>query len=279
MNDSTLPRWLRLVFVIVALTQLIFGLTLLIDPAAISRLWPWPLTPLTTRLLAASTLVSVPLEVLVAASNRWSVARIPIVMLLTYRVLQLAAGLMHFDSFNFTQPATWNYFGGGSVMLIILAFALVRGSRLGQPVTTAPSWIRRDSPLALSRLARGILRFIAVVYFLLGLGLLVLGAQATPLWFEPTGTLTPLTARLFSSPTIGLAIGLWLVTFTMRWREVAVPAAGWTTFGVLGLPVVLVESSSIAPPSVVGYAIPVTPLVLLVLGLYLLTPSRSRRTP
>jgi hypothetical protein len=276
MNDRTLPGWLRLVLVIVALTQLIFGLTLLIDPSAIGRLWPWSLTPLTTRLLGASTLVSVPLEVLVAASNRWSVARIPIVMLLTYRVLQLAAGLKHFDRFDLTQPATWNYFGGGSLMLIILTYALVQGSRLGQPVTTAPSWVRGDAPLALGRLAPGILRFIAIVYFFLGLGLLIFGAQATPLWFEPTGTLTPLTARLFSSPTIGLAFGLWLVTLATRWREVAVPAAGWTTFGVAGLFVVLVERHGISPPSVAGYAIPLTPLVLLILGLYLLAPGRSR---
>jgi hypothetical protein len=216
------------------------------------------------------------LEVLVAASNRWSVARIPIVMLLIYRVLQLAAGFMHFGRFDLTHPATWNYFGGGCLMLIILTYALVRGSRLGRPVTAAPSWVRGDAPLALNRLTRGILRLIAIAYFFLGLALLVLGPQATPLWFEPAGTLTPLTARLFSSPTIGLAFGLWLVTLATRWREVAVPAAGWTTFGVVALLVVLVESSSVAPPTVAGYAIPLTPLVLLILGLYLLAPSRSR---
>jgi len=276
MNDRTRPRWLRLVLVLVALSQLIFGLTLLIDPSAIGRLWPWSLTPLTTRLLGASTLVSVPLEVLAAASNRLSVARIPFVMLLTYRVLQLAAGLGHFDRFDLTHPATWNYFGGGSLMLIILTYALVRGSRVGQPVTIAPSWVRGDAPLALGSLARGILRIIAIAYFSLGLGLLVFGAQATPLWFEPPGTLTPLTARLFSSPTIGLALGLWLVTLATRWREVAVPAAGWTTFGVVGLLAVVVESGGITPPTVIGYVIPVSPLVVLILGLFLLAPSRSR---
>jgi hypothetical protein len=276
MNDRTLPWWLRLVLVGVALSQLVFGLTLLVDPAAIGRLWPWSLTPLTARLLGASTLVSVPLEVLPAVLNRWSAARIPFIMLLTYRVLQLAAGFIHFDRFDFRQPTTWNYFGGGCLMLIILSYALVRGNKLGRPALATSELLRGDAPLVLGRLARGILRFVAVIYFALGLGFFVLGAQASALWFESADKLTPLTARLFSSPTIGLALGLWFVTRAVRWREVAVVAVGWMTFGLVGLLAVVMESDGIAPATLIGYAIPVTPIVLLILGLYLLLPGRSR---
>ena len=87
-----LPDWARAIIVISALMQLAFGLTLLLDPSRIAELWPWKLPPLTARLLGASTLVSVPMAALIVFINRFEFARIPLVMMLTYRVLQLLAG-------------------------------------------------------------------------------------------------------------------------------------------------------------------------------------------
>ena len=81
MTDRTLPLWLRLVLVFTGLLQAILGLTLLINPGAINGVWPWALTPITARLLGASSLVSMPLSLLAARANRWSSARIPLVML------------------------------------------------------------------------------------------------------------------------------------------------------------------------------------------------------
>jgi hypothetical protein len=69
--------------------QLGFGLTVLLSPAAINSVWPWPLSPLSARLLGASALVSVPLSIVTALLNRRSAAVIPLVMLLAYRVMQV----------------------------------------------------------------------------------------------------------------------------------------------------------------------------------------------
>ena len=92
----------------------LFGLTLVINPAASSHLWPWKLTALDARLLGASSLVAVPLSLLASLANRWSTARIPSVMQLAYRVMQLVAGFLHLNKFHFNRLITWNYFGGGA---------------------------------------------------------------------------------------------------------------------------------------------------------------------
>jgi hypothetical protein len=277
-KDHTLPTWFRILQVLVALSQVAFGVTLMINPAAITSVWPWPLTTITTRVLAASTLVSVPLEIVPSIVNRWSVTRIPVVMLLTYRVFQLLAGLIHLDRFDFSRPVTWNYFGGGSIMLLILAFVLSRRGSLGQPVEGTPKWLRGNAPLSLGAAGKATLRILGLVFAGLGVSFIILGAQAAPLWFEAPGKLTPLTARLFASPTIGLALALWLITLAPHWREIAIPSIGMATFGSIATASLVVEAASIAPPTPLGYVTAAVPVILFVLGLFLLLPSRSAAT-
>ena len=291
LTDRTLPWWLRLILAVTGLMRLGFGLTLLGDPAAIVELWPWPMTSLAARLLGASTLVSAPLALLSAVFNRWRMARIPIVMMLTYRVLQLVAGLIHVERFDFAEPVTWNYFAGGGFMLLVLLFALVRGHALGEPAPeyAAPdrltAWLRTSgrsvqmwlapARLRIGRLAASGIQSVAITFFALGVLFMVLGTEAAPAWIEAHGQLTPLTARLFASPMIGLALGLWLIRAADRWHEVLVPALGISTFGLAGLITLLVESASVAPPSPAGWIIAAAPALLLAVGVYLLVGGRG----
>lgn len=276
MPDRTLPNLLRLALVGMGLMQLSFGATVLLNPEAINSLWPWPLTTISTRLLGASTLVSVPLAFGSAWFNRWSAARISLVMMLTYRVLQIAAGLVHYERFDLAQPTTWNYFGGGGLMLAVLAFALARGHTLGQPADDGQAWLRGQAALVMGTAGRVAFRAIAVLFVVLGVLFFVLGENAAWLWFEAPGALTGLTARLFSSPMVGLALAAWLISNAKYWREVGLPAAGMATFGVAGFITLLIESAGIQPPTPLGYLIAATPLILLAMGFYLLWPGRSR---
>jgi len=109
--------------------QLGFGIALLLHPARVADLWPWPLPPLTARLLGASTLVSIPLAFLSIGINRYRMALISFVMMLTYRVLHLLAGLIHVDRFTANSTITLNYFGGGLTMIVVFAYPLIAGSR------------------------------------------------------------------------------------------------------------------------------------------------------
>ncbi len=274
MTDRTLPIWLRLVLLFTGLLQAALGITLLLNPAAINGLWPWPLTPITARLLGASSLVSMPLSFLAALANRWSAARIPLVMLISYRVLQVLAGIFHLDRFDFHRPITWNYFGGGLALLVILGAELLFNARLGRPAADEPSWLGGDSQLVLGTVSKLILRLLAVVYFIWGLAFLSLGNAAAGLWFEAPGLATSLTLRLFASPIMGLALGMWLITRVNKWREVVIPATAMAFIGLTGSFAIGVELSGIRPPTPLGYVTAATPLILLLVGLYLLVATR-----
>jgi hypothetical protein len=272
MSDRTLPLWLRLILLGTAASQIVFGLTLLFNPSAVSTLWPWTLTPVTARLLGASSLVSIPLSVLSAIGNRYSAARIPLIMSLIYRVFQIVAGLMGLSRFDFSQPITWNYFGGGTVMLFVFAFAWLRGPHLGQPVEGHARWM--SGGLSLGKGWRLVMRLIALLYFSLGLAMLVLGPQADVLWFEAAGKLTPLTARLFSGTLIGLSVGLWLVSRARARSEVVVPAAAFVTIGVASATALLLDLGSVTPSTIFGYVPASAPLVLALIGVYILLAVR-----
>ena len=276
MTDRTLPLWLRLVLLSISLLHTILGLTLLLNPGAISGVWPWALTPITARLLGASSLVSMPLSMLAASANRWSAARIPLVMLSSYRVLQVLAGLIHLDRFDFRRPITWNYFGGGALLLVLLAVALALHARLGQPADAGPAWLGGEQALDLVP-GKLLLRLLAAVYFVWGLDFLVLGNGAASMWFEAPGLATSLTLRLFASPIMGLALGLWLITRARRWREVVIPAVALTVIGLTGSLAIGVEWASVRPPGPLGYVTAATPLILLLVGVYLLVVVRRRK--
>jgi hypothetical protein len=275
MSDRSLPGWLKIILVISASMQVVFGLRLLIDPSSLTSMWPWAMTPVTTRLLGASTLVSVPLALLSVWFNRYSAARLPMIMIVCYRILQLAAGFMHFERFDLASPTTWNYFGGGGIMLIALAIAIVRGQALGAATSGYPSFLRGDSKLKMDSAGAIAFRAVSILFILLGVTFFVLGKNAGWLWFEADGNLTSLTARLFASPMIGLGVASWIISSASRWREVGIPAVGMCTFGVSGILTLILETASVRPPTAFGWIIIAAPFILLGLGIYLLLPARA----
>ncbi len=277
MTDRTLPIWVKIVLVVSGLMQIVFGLRLLMDPSALTSMWPWSMTPVTARLLGASTLVSVPLSLLSVWFNRYSAARLPMIMIISYRVLQLAAGFIHFSRFDITSPTTWNYFGGGGLLLIVLSIAVIRGETLGEAASSYHPFLRGETKLSMDSIGNMAFRAVSILFILLGVTFFVLGENADWLWFEAAGNLTTLTARLFASPIIGLGIASWIITTSPYWRQVRIPAVGMCTFGMAGILTLILESASIQPPTPFGYIIVAAPFILLGMGIYLLLPARASK--
>lgn len=277
MTDRTLPIWVKIVLIVSGLMQIVFGLRLLADPASLTAMWPWEMTPITARLLGASTLVSVPLALLSVWFNRYSAARLPMIMIICYRVLQLAAGFMHFERFDLASPTTWNYFGGGAIMLIVLALGVIKGNDFGESVNTHHPFLHGDTKLNIDSAGKIAFRAVSVLFIVLGVVFFFLGKDAEWLWFEATGNLTSLTARLFASPMVGLGIASWIISSSILWRQVRVPAVGMCTFGVSGILTLILEFASVQPPTAFGYIPVAAPFILLAMGIYLLLPARAAK--
>jgi hypothetical protein len=197
------------------------------------------------------------------------------IMVLSYRVFQLAAGFIHFYKFDLSSPTTWNYFGGGGIIMIILIFSIVRGQSLGEEVAGSHPFLRGDSKLNIGLAGKFSFRVIAVLFIVLGAIFFIHGENAYWLWFERKGELTSLTAQLFASPMIGLGLAAWIISTSSLWRQVGIPAVGMSTFGVAGVLTIILESASVQPPTVFGYIIVLAPIILLGMGIYLLLPGRS----
>ena len=81
---------------------------------------------------------------------------------------------------------------------------------------------------------------------------------------------------VYASPTMGLVLALWLITRARFWSEVLIPATGMVTFGLSGLTAFILARSEFAPPTLLGYFTASTPVLLFLIGLFLL--SRGRRS-
>jgi hypothetical protein len=275
--EMRLPGWVRAMIAVATLMQLGFGITLLLDPSRVADLWPWPLPPLTARLLGASTLVSIPLAFLSIGINRYRMAMIPFVMMLTYRVLQLLAGVIHIDRFAANSTITLNYFGGGLAMLVVFGYPLIAGSRGRLPQAFPETPFAAPMPWRPHPALRDALGALGGMLIVLGLAFLILGGSAKLLWFDAKG-MTPLTARLFASPLIGLGLGMALAAQASDWREIMIPAVGMVTIGVLATLALVLSGESFAPQSPLAWFVAALPLILLVIGLILLG-SRPPSSP
>lgn len=267
--DMILPRWLRAIVLISALMQLGFGLTLLVDPARIAEIWPWSMPPLTTRVLGASTLISVPLALLSVGINRYSMAAIPFVMMATYRVLQLAAGALHTERFGDNIWLTVNYFGGGFLMLIVFVCALWAGQAGRLPRRIGAGLLAARMPWTPSKIVRLTLAAIGIFYIALGVTFFVNAGNAAQFWIDARG-ITPLTAKLFSSPLIGLGLGLLLVSRAGDWRMAVVPATGMITIGLVVFIALVLGRADFAPTTWIGWLVAATPIILFAMGLTIL---------
>jgi hypothetical protein len=258
--DMTLPRWLRAILLVSALMQLGFGLTLMIDPARISEIWPWSMPPLTTRVLGASTLVSVPLALLSVGLNRYSVAAIPFVMMATYRVLQLAAGALHTERFGDNLWLIVNYFGGGALMLVVFLCGLWAGQTGRLPRSVSSGRLAARMPWTPGSVMRWTLAVIGIFYIALAKA-----GHAAQFWIDARG-ITPLTAKLFASPLTGLGLGLLLVSRAGDWRMAAVPATGMITIGLVVFIALVLSRADFAPTTWIGWVVASTPLILFTAG-------------
>src|SRR5262249_9796921 len=159
---------------------------------------------------------------LAVAINRYALAAIPFVMIATYRVVQIAAGVLHLDRFGTKPMMATNYFAGGVIILAVLIYALWAGQSGRLPAAVSGGWAK-PMVWAVPRPVRLVLAALGILYIILGATFFVAPAGIADFWIDARG-MTPLTAQLFSGSLIGLGLGIALLSQAGDWRSAVIPA-------------------------------------------------------
>jgi predicted outer membrane lipoprotein len=118
---APLPAWLRGILAVHAAVMIPLAVALFIAPSSVGDLWPWPLTPLTGRMVAAWTLAFGVL----AAHQLWEndLERIKVALLVypIFGALQVIALARYSDDMDFGDLSAWVY-------LTIIASTFVIGA-------------------------------------------------------------------------------------------------------------------------------------------------------
>lgn len=205
-------------------------------------LFSWTIQPpLSAAFLGASYAAGCLLSVLALRSRSWSGARIPLVTVLVFAVLTLAATLLHLDRFHFGAPdlvaraAAWIWLAVYLVVPVALVVVIRRQARAGGAATRGrvpmPGWLS------------GLLALQGAVLGLTAVGLF-LAPSVTAGWWP--WALTPLTAQMTAAWLAALAVAALLGVHERDLARVTVPAVAYVVFGVLQLVALALHGDAVA---------------------------------
>jgi hypothetical protein len=200
------------------------GTVLLFYPSLMRPHWPWQLAPFNARFLGAFYTAEMAAILMMGIVNRWSPARLVLIMAVCFTVIVSVVSLWHIERFNFERWAPWGWF-----------FVYV-GSALA---AAAFVWSNRGLPHPGRAFASPGLRVFLVVQAAT-LGLYGLALMAAPEWaagFWPW-RLDRFHAQVYSAIFITAGLGAYLLSRTAAGYELAALGLGLGIFGggaVLGL--------------------------------------------
>jgi hypothetical protein len=110
--DPISPPPVRAALVASGLTMLAIAAWLFLFPTSAIAAWPWSLTPLTARTVAAFVALPGVSWLLIAMDGRWSATKAVVETLALGLVFLLVAVARAWGEFDTSRPLTWAYVGG-----------------------------------------------------------------------------------------------------------------------------------------------------------------------
>ncbi len=243
------PRVTTLMLAVTGIEALVLfgaGVGLVVQPAVIGAIWPWPLTPFNAAFLGAVYSASLVSAAALTVVGRWSPARIVVPMILVFTTIVLVVSLAHPGRFD-AGWATWLWFFLYLALPINAAghVWLYRGLPPADPEPPTPGF-------------RGVLLIATAIFGLYGLALLIAPEAVGSLWPWPIDAFH---GRLYSVTFLTPAIGLYLLSRAASWAELWTMGLTLLALGLLavfGLAVTDVRTDRIdwAGPSTWSYVVP-----------------------
>jgi hypothetical protein len=124
-SDVIVPLSVRFVIGVIGATTLVIAIFLFLNPALMIQLWPWKLTPLTSRVMAAMFSLPGMVGLGMAMDSRWSSAKIILQSQGFSILLILIAVFRDRADFNWATLGSWMFAGGlGGMLAGIIVFYL-----------------------------------------------------------------------------------------------------------------------------------------------------------
>jgi hypothetical protein len=139
-GDVVVPGPVRWIFAAAGVYGIALGLLLLALPQVAMAIWPWSLTPLTSRVLGAFNILFGAGSLVLTRESRWSAWRHPAEGSLIFSALLLIGLVRGWDDMNASNPLAWAYVAIALVSLVgIVALYVVLEARRRRQVRSAAS--------------------------------------------------------------------------------------------------------------------------------------------
>jgi hypothetical protein len=130
-DDPPFPAWVLLGLRVAGAFLLAIAAWLFVFPEAAIDAWPWMLTPLTARTVAAFVALPGVAWLVIATDGRWSAARAMVETVALGLVFLVIAVVRAWDQFDTGNPLTWAYVGGlvGTLVAIAAGYGWMESRR------------------------------------------------------------------------------------------------------------------------------------------------------
>ncbi len=108
-SEADLPPAVRSTFLVAGIVEAGVTALLYLAPGVAAQVWPWALTPLTSRVLGGWFLLSAVTLIVLSRERRWSGARIAVRASVLFAGLQLIGIVRAWNDFDAANPLTWAY--------------------------------------------------------------------------------------------------------------------------------------------------------------------------
>lgn len=126
-RDFRIPRTIQWVSAAFGVFYLMLAVLLMINPTGMVNLWPWPLTPLTARVVGGLLALFGVFGLTIALEGRWSAYRIPLQSMMVALASGMLGAWIDWSTFDTARWFTWVYVFTGIGLLVItpVAYALI----------------------------------------------------------------------------------------------------------------------------------------------------------
>ena len=131
-TSPSLPAWIRTALLIQGVILTVLALALLFAPDFMLTVWPWKVTRMLIQIYSGPFLAFGIGSLLLSHQRTWSALRIVVSGFFVLALGVLIASTIHKSLFSFVNPATWVWFGGFILVLVLHAsMILLNRTQLG----------------------------------------------------------------------------------------------------------------------------------------------------